>query len=103
MESNRINPSPQTALSKNRASSAQKTAAAPQSLTFTQALAQAAAPAKSKVTQPEFATLAPLVKPRSHLQLISLNPVETTYEPAPAALEKMGKSRLVDFAVGTGQ
>lgn len=41
------------------------------------------------------ATLASLVKPRSHLELTSLNNVEEPPKPLPAALERIGQSRLL--------
>jgi len=49
----------------------------------------------------EPAALTRLVSPRSSMELRSLNPLETIYSPKAAALEKIGKSRLVPFAVGT--
>ena len=54
----------------------------------------------NKVTKPtakeiQPAALAPLVKPRSPLELSSLNKVEEPPKPLPAALEKIGKSRLL--------
>lgn len=45
--------------------------------------------------KPQSAALAPLVKPRSHLELISLNKVQELPKALPAALEKIGKSRLL--------
>lgn len=69
----------------------------PNAPAFMQALAQATQPFVSQTLKAEAANLA---RPRSPLQLISLNPVQTHYEPAPAAFERIGGSRLVPFTVG---
>jgi hypothetical protein len=76
----------------------------PRSTKFMQAQAEALETAKhvdKKIVTPEPAAIARLVSPRSSMELRSLNPVETIYSPKPAAFEKIGKSRLVPFAVGS--
>jgi hypothetical protein len=65
-----------------------------------QALAEAVETVTSKTLPSESGTLSRLVKPRSHLDLVSLTPVQTSYVPASAALEKVGSSRLVPFVAG---
>ncbi|MEX6667312.1 hypothetical protein [Pseudomonas sp. W2-17] len=72
----------------------------PHAPTFLQALAQATQPFVSQTLNAESANLAKPAEPRSHLQLISLNPVQTHYVPEPAAFERIGESRLVPFTVG---
>ena len=72
----------------------------PNAPAFMQALAQATQPFVSQTLKAEAANLARPSEPRSPLQLISLNPVQTHYEPAPAAFERIGGSRLVPFTVG---
>ncbi|WP_296179378.1 hypothetical protein [Pseudomonas sp. UBA1879] len=67
---------------------------------FMQALTDAVKTVTSKTSPAEPATLAPPVRPRSHLNLISLNPIQTHYTPEAAALEKVGSSRIVPFTVG---
>ena len=67
---------------------------------FMQALAEAVETATSKTLPSEPGALSRLVKPRSHLDPVSLNPVQTGYVPASAALEKVGSSRLVPFVAG---
>jgi hypothetical protein len=47
------------------------------------------------------AALCRLTKPRSHLQLTSLNPVSGPPTPKPAALERIGESRILPFALST--
>lgn len=72
----------------------------PHAPAFMQALAQATQPFVSQTLNAESANLARPAEPRSHLQLTSLNPVQTHYVPEPAAFERIGKSRLVPFTVG---
>ncbi|HEY0287538.1 MAG TPA: hypothetical protein VGC62_11085 [Pseudomonas sp.] len=75
----------------------------PRSTKFMQALADAmepAKPAEKQITDVKPAALARLVSPRSTMELRSLNPVETLYSAKPAALEKIGKSRVVPFVIG---
>lgn len=78
----------------------QKPKTDPNAPTFMQALAEAVETVVSKTLPAEPATLARQVKPRSHLDLVSLNPVQTHYIPEAAALEKIGKSRMLPFSVG---
>jgi hypothetical protein len=76
----------------------------PRSTKFMEALAETLDTAKQvdkKTVAPQSAALTRLVSPRSSMELRSLNPVETIYSPKAAALEKIGKSRLVPFAVGS--
>lgn len=72
----------------------------PHAAAFMQALAQATQPFVSHTLKAESANLARPAEPRSHLQLTSLNPVQTHYVPEPAAFERVGESRLVPFTVG---
>jgi len=97
MESNRVNPSnlPTSTLLK------QKPKPEPNAPKFMQALADAVENVSSRTIQPEPASLSRQVKPRSHLELVSLNPVQTHYIPQASALEKVGKSRIVPFVTGT--
>jgi hypothetical protein len=74
--------------------------ARPNAPQFMQALAEAVETATSKTLQSEPGAMSRLVKPRSHLDLVSLIPVQTGYVPASAALEKVGSSRLVPFVAG---
>jgi len=98
MESNRVNPSnpPTSTLLK------QKPKHEPNAPKFMQALADAVEKVSSRTFQPEPASLSRQVKPRSHLELVSLNPVQTSYTPQAAALEKIGQSRIVPFVTGNG-
>ena len=75
----------------------------PRSTKFMQALAETLDTAKQdkQTVAPQPAALTRLVSPRSLMELRSLNPVETIYSPKAAALEKIGKSRLVPFAMGS--
>lgn len=72
----------------------------PHAPAFMQALAQATQPFVSHTLKAESANLARPAEPRSHLQLTSLNPMQTHYVPEPAAYERIGESRLVSFTVG---
>ncbi len=72
----------------------------PHAPAFMQALAQANQAFVSHTLKAESANLARPAEPRSHLQLTSLNPVQTHYVPEPAAFERIGESRLVPFTVG---
>lgn len=56
-------------------------------------------PAQKLEAQP--AALCRLTKPRSHLQLTSLNPVGSLHKPKPAALETIGESRILPFVLST--
>ncbi len=47
------------------------------------------------------AALCRLTKPRSHLQLTSLNPISGPPKPKPAALETIGESRILPFVLST--
>jgi hypothetical protein len=96
MESNRINPSnvPASTLLKP------KSKPEPNAPKFLQALADAVENPPSRTLKAEPANLSRLVRPRSHLELVSLNPVQTSYIPEAAVLEKVGKSRIVPFVTG---
>jgi hypothetical protein len=97
MESNRINATNNASASFLMEKKAKPEPNAPQ---FMQHLAEAVESTRSKTIQSEPATLARLVKPRSPIELTSRNPVQTSYIPAPASLEKVGQSRIVPFVVG---
>jgi hypothetical protein len=99
MESNRITAPNQSNALHASALLAKKPKPEPNAPKFMQALAEAVDTAKSKTTTAEPANLAPLVKPRSPMQLISLNPVQTHYTPEAAALERIGTSRILPFAI----
>jgi hypothetical protein len=71
----------------------------PSAPAFMQALMQATQPIDPHTFKAEPANLARHTEPRSHLQLTSLNPVQTCYTPEPAAFEHVGKSRIVPFTV----
>lgn len=58
-----------------------------------------AKPAQKIEAQP--AALCRLIKPRSHLQLNSLNPASGPRTPKPAALEKTDESRILPFVLST--
>jgi len=96
METNRVNasPQPQSSLLK------QKSKPEPNAPKFMQALAEAVETATSKTLKAEPANLARQVKPRCHLDLVSLNPVQTSYIPEAAALESVGSSRILSMTVG---
>ena len=79
----------------------QKPKPEPNAPKFMQALADAVEKISSKTLQSEPASLARQVRPRSHLELVSLNPVQTSYIPQAAAMEKIGQSRIVPFVTGT--
>lgn len=96
MESNRINASNQI-LPSLLSQKSKTESSAPK---FMQALAEAVETVTPKILTAEPSTLVKQVKPRAHLDLTSLNPVQTSYVPEPAALERIGKSRIVPFAVG---
>jgi hypothetical protein len=96
METNRVNASsqPVSALLKT------KPKPEPNAPKFMQALAEAVETATSKTLKAEPANLARQVKARCHLNLVSLNPVQTHYAPEAAALERAGQSRIVPFVLG---
>lgn len=96
METSRLNPANHTQPSLLP----QKAKRDPNAPAFMQALADAVKTATSNTSPAEPATLARPLKPRSHLNLVSLNPVQTHYTPEAAALEKIGSSRIVPFTVG---
>lgn len=92
-------------LNTNAASSAsfpmdKRTKPAPNAPAFLQALTQATQPTISHTFKAEPANLARHTEPRAPLQLVSLNPVQTSYTPEPAAFEQVGKSRIVPFTAG---
>ncbi|MFY1665049.1 hypothetical protein [Pseudomonas sp. Pseu.R1] len=91
MEMNRVDASnpPQSVLLKP------KPKPEPNAPKFMQALAEAVETATSKTLKAEPANLARQVKPRCHLDLISLNLVQTSYVPEAAALERVGRSRIL--------
>lgn len=100
MEMNRLHTtSPKTPLPAS-APLTQKPKPEPNAPKFMQALAEAVETVTTKTLPSESGKLSRLVKPRSHLDLVSLNPVQTRYVPASAALEKVGSSRLVPFVAG---
>jgi hypothetical protein len=66
---------------------------------FMHALTEAIETVTSKTLHSEPASLSRLVKSRSHLDLVSLNPIQTSYVPEAAALERVGKSRILPFAL----
>lgn len=72
----------------------------PHAPAFMQAPAQTTQPFVSQTLNAESSNLAKPAQPRSHLQLTTLNPVQTHYVPEPAAVERIGESRLVPFTVG---
>lgn len=62
---------------------------------FLQALAEAVETVTSTTLKAEPANLARQIKPRCHLDLVSLNPVQTSYVSEAAALERVGRSRIL--------
>ncbi|WP_095102627.1 hypothetical protein [Pseudomonas sp. Irchel 3A5] len=56
-------------------------------------------PAQKIEAQP--AALCRQIKPRSHLQLTSLNPVSAPPKAKPAALETIGESRILPLVLST--
>lgn len=78
----------------------QKTKAEPNAPKFIQALAEAVEAVTSKTIPSESAIPARQTKPRSHLDLVSLNPIQTSFIPQAAALERVGNSRVLPFALG---
>jgi hypothetical protein len=98
MESNRINPSNVSASTLLKPQPKPE----PNAPKFLQALADAVENPPPRTLKAEPANLSRLVRPRSHLDLVSLNPVQTSYIPEAAALEKVGKSRIVPFVAGHG-
>lgn len=75
----------------------QKSRPEPNAPKFMQALAQEIETTISKTLAAEPATLARQVRPRSHLDLVSLNPLQTYYVPEASALERVGESRMLPF------
>jgi hypothetical protein len=100
MEMNRINATSPKTPPPASAPLTQKPKPEPNAPKFMQALAEAVDTVTSKTLPSEPGALSRLVKPRSHLDLISLNPVQTRYVPASAALEKVGSSRILPFVAG---
>ncbi|WP_268799649.1 hypothetical protein [Pseudomonas huanghezhanensis] len=72
---------------------------------FMQALGEAvdATQPVKKTVASEPAALTRLISPRASMELRSLNPVEMIYSPKPAALEKIGNSRVLPFAADSRQ
>lgn len=66
---------------------------------FMQVLADAVETATSGTLTAEPAMLAKPFKPRSHLNLVSLDTVQMSYTPEAAALERVSKSRIVPFSM----
>ncbi|MFK3969877.1 hypothetical protein ACI2KS_04025 [Pseudomonas sp. NPDC087358] len=99
MESSRINASNQNDALRSSALLAKRPKSEPNAPKFMQVLAEAVETTTSKTIKAELANLARLVKPRSHMQLTSLNPVQTSYTPEAAALERIGKWRILPFSI----
>jgi hypothetical protein len=68
-----------------------------ESMPFSQILKKATRTATP--IKPEPASLSRLIKPRSPLELKSLNPTNVIHKPQPAALERTAESRLLPFAL----
>jgi len=100
METNRINAAtPNTSLPISTLLP-QKPKTEPNAPKFLQALAEAVDAVTSKTVSAEPAVISRHLRPRSHLDLVSLNPVQTRYVPEAAALESVGKSRILPSTVG---
>ena len=100
MEMKRVNTtSPNTPLPAS-APLTQKPKPEPNAPQFMQALAEAVETVTTRTLPSEPGTLSRRVEPRSHPDLVSLNPVQTRYVPASAALEKVGSSRILPSVAG---
>ena len=79
----------------------QKSRLLPHTPPFLQALADAVQNTASDQYTAQPACLGSLPKQRSHLDLTSLNPVQPHYTPEPAALERIGTSRISQVVLGS--
>jgi len=68
---------------------------------FAQILNAVTQPKPAQKIEAQPAALCRLTKPRSHLQLTSLNPVSAPPKAKPAALETIGESRILPFVLST--
>ena len=68
---------------------------------FAQMLNTVTKPEPAQKIEAQPAALCRQTKPRSHLQLTSLNPVSGPPKPKPAALETIGDSRILPFVLST--
>jgi len=101
MESNRINASNSTTLPSSSFLMEKKPKADSHAPKFMQALELAVDNFATKTNKAAPAALTSYVRPRSHLELVSLNSWQTSYVPEAAALEKIGSSRIVPMLVGS--
>jgi hypothetical protein len=85
---------PKSAVAKSKAS---QTSASE----FAQILNKAITPKSTQKFEAQPATMTRLTKPRSHLELTSLNPVGVTHKPKHAALETIGDSRTLPFVLSS--
>lgn len=100
METNRINAATPNTSRPTSTLLPHKPKIEPNAPEFLQALAEAVDAATSKTVSAEPAIISRHLRPRSHLDLVTLNPVQTTYVPEPAALERIGKSRILPSTAG---
>lgn len=68
---------------------------------FTKILNDVIKPKPVQEIEAQPAALCRLIKPRSHLKLTSLNPISGPSTPKPAALERIGESRILPFVLST--
>ena len=87
----------------HQATAAQDKNAQAQSTHFADILSKTIKPKTAQTFEVQPAALTRLIKPRSHLQLTSLNPVAVEHKPKPAALEKIGDSRILPFVLSTAR
>jgi hypothetical protein len=96
METNRIDPSSQPVPTPLKT----KIKSDPYAPPFMQTLVQAVETATSKTLKTELANLARQVRPRCHVNLVGLNPMQAHYIPEAAVLERVSKLRVVPFKIG---
>ncbi len=92
IKANPVHPNAATALKKNPQAD---------SSGFAKILNNMTQPKPAQKIEAQPAALCRQIKPRSHLQLTSLNPVGTLHKPKPAALETIGESRILPFVLST--
>lgn len=74
-----------------------------QSANFAQILNKAITPKPTQKFEAQPATITRLNKPRSHLELTSLDPTGVQHKPKPAALERIGDSRVLPFVLSSSR
>lgn len=85
----------------HKAASKQNKSAQAHSADFANILSKTLQPKSPEKIEAQPATLIRSTPPRDHLNLTSLNQVGELHTPKPAALERMGESRILPFVLSS--